>query len=216
MILGHEEAESTSWTLVQCHCHDGSEHTIDGIRFDSELHLVHQSSKGNYMVIGILLNGNENGDDDAYSSYDVSETMEPLLQAYEAVAANVKDACSSGTFVGKDANTADHATLGISDVPDGWSPYDMVPDADDFILATFSYIGSLTTPPCTKGVKWVVLGTPLIVTADQISRLKTIIGGYGATPSWPSCSSEIPVDYYGTYRPTQSVGGRNVFYYCNV
>jgi hypothetical protein len=168
------------------------------------------------MVIGILLNGNDNGDDDAYSSYDVSETLEPLLQAYEAVATNIKDACISGISNGKDANVADHAALGISDVPDGWSPYDMVPDADEFTSAAFSYMGSLTTPPCTTGVKWVVLGTPLIVTADQISRLKTLIGGYDATPSWPSCSSENPVDYYGTYRPTQSVGGRDVVYYCSV
>jgi hypothetical protein len=168
------------------------------------------------MVIGILLNGNGDGDDDADFSYDVSETMEPLLQAYEAIAANVEDACSSGVTVGEDANVADHAALGISDVSDGWSPYDMVPDADEFTFATFSYMGSLTTPPCTTGVKWVVLDTPLLVTADQISRLKTLIGGYDATPSWPSCSSDIPVDYYGTYRPTQSVGSRDVVYYCSV
>jgi len=33
----------------------------------------------------------------------------------------------------------------------------------------YTYTGSLTTPPCTQGVEWVILKTPLEISADQIS-----------------------------------------------
>ena len=33
----------------------------------------------------------------------------------------------------------------------------------------YTYTGSLTTPPCTQGVDWVILKTPLEISADQIS-----------------------------------------------
>ncbi|VVB12252.1 unnamed protein product, partial [Arabis nemorensis] len=44
----------TDFKLVQCHWHSPSEHTINGTRYDVELHMVHQSASGRLAVIGVL------------------------------------------------------------------------------------------------------------------------------------------------------------------
>ncbi|KAI3974762.1 hypothetical protein MKX01_037558 [Papaver californicum] len=42
------------YNLLQTHWHSPSEHTIDGIRYDAELHMVHKSADGSFYVIAIL------------------------------------------------------------------------------------------------------------------------------------------------------------------
>lgn len=56
--------------------------------------------------------------------------------------------------------------------------------------AHWSYDGSLTTPPCTEGVKWVVLSTPVELGADQLRRLRSA--------------------YDRNHRPTQPLDDRTV------
>ncbi|KAL3632512.1 hypothetical protein CASFOL_025496 [Castilleja foliolosa] len=46
--------EGTEFKLKQCHWHIPSEHTINGARFNMELHVVHMNSDGDIAVIGIL------------------------------------------------------------------------------------------------------------------------------------------------------------------
>lgn len=43
-------------------------------------------------------------------------------------------------------------------------------------LTYYTYPGSFTTPPCTEGVSWFVLTTPIEMSADQISAFNSIIG----------------------------------------
>ena len=43
------------YQLVQFHFHAPSEHTVNGVRYDAELHLVHNNSIGETVVIGVLL-----------------------------------------------------------------------------------------------------------------------------------------------------------------
>ncbi|MCJ9428294.1 carbonic anhydrase [Kordiimonas marina] len=40
----------------------------------------------------------------------------------------------------------------------------------------YRYMGSLTTPPCTEGVNWYVLKTPIEFSAKQINAIKSIMG----------------------------------------
>lgn len=40
----------------------------------------------------------------------------------------------------------------------------------------FRYSGSLTTPPCSENVKWLVLQTPVVFSEGQVAKLHRIIG----------------------------------------
>ncbi|WCJ33420.1 alpha carbonic anhydrase 4 [Euphorbia peplus] len=44
----------TAYQLKQCHWHSPSEHTFNNSRYQMELHMVHNSSKGDIAVVGIV------------------------------------------------------------------------------------------------------------------------------------------------------------------
>ena len=48
----------------------------------------------------------------------------------------------------------------------------LVPNATPFL----HYLGSLTTPPCTENVQWLVLETPIELSQGQVDAFTTIIG----------------------------------------
>ncbi len=51
------------------------------------------------------------------------------------------------------------------------NPDDLVKDFKN--KAYFSYVGSLTTPPCTPGVKWLVLGGIMSISPAQLATYKS-------------------------------------------
>ncbi len=51
-------------------------------------------------------------------------------------------------------------------------------------LAYYSFEGSLTTPPCSEGVNWMVLKEPISLSAKQIAAFKKLIGS-NARPVQP-------------------------------
>ncbi len=48
----------------------------------------------------------------------------------------------------------------------------------------FSYSGSLTTPPCTEVVQWVILGEPILNSQHEVNQFVHIIG-HNARPIQP-------------------------------
>lgn len=56
--------------------------------------------------------------------------------------------------------------------------------------ASYRYDGSLTTPPCSEGVRWIVMTTPIQLSADQIRAFTAII--------------------HDNNRPTQPINGRSI------
>ncbi|MBE4908616.1 carbonic anhydrase family protein [Bacillus luteolus] len=55
----------------------------------------------------------------------------------------------------------------------------------------FRYDGSLTTPPCSEDVKWLVLNQSIEMSADQLNKLETL--------------------FISNSRPVQSIGKRKVY-----
>jgi len=60
-------------------------------------------------------------------------------------------------------------------------------------LSYYNYSGSLTTPPCSEGVNWMVLKNPVEVSARQIAAFKSVI--------------------HTNVRPVQPLNGRKVISY---
>jgi carbonic anhydrase len=56
--------------------------------------------------------------------------------------------------------------------------------------ASYRYDGSLTTPPCSEGVKWFVLANSVALSAQQIAAFRAVI--------------------QGNNRPTQPLNGRKI------
>ena len=58
---------------------------------------------------------------------------------------------------------------------------DFVPDQLDY----YGYGGSLTTPPCTEGVQWIVMRSIGTVSAEQVGRLQSLTHGPNNRPPQP-------------------------------
>ena len=61
------------------------------------------------------------------------------------------------------------------------------------VRRAFRYAGSLTTPPCSEGVKWVVLATPITASGPQIAALARVLQG-NARPPQPRHERELLLD----------------------
>ncbi|KAJ8968425.1 hypothetical protein NQ314_002307 [Rhamnusium bicolor] len=63
----------------------------------------------------------------------------------------------------------------------------------------FTYSGSLTFPPCTEGVTWIVKPEPLVISSRQVRKFRKLKG----------CTGLIT----NNSRPVQKMNNRDVFYY---
>jgi carbonic anhydrase len=55
----------------------------------------------------------------------------------------------------------------------------------------YTYAGSLTTPPCSEGVKWIVMKQPMTVSKAQADKFTSIFGKTTARPVQPLNSRDV-------------------------
>ncbi|XP_076837065.1 carbonic anhydrase [Brachyhypopomus gauderio] len=153
---------SGTYRLKQFHFHwgskddHGSEHTVGGLRFPSELHLVHWNTKyqnfseavdkpDGLAVVGVLLKlGSAN------------PSLQKVLDSLSAISTKGKQT----TFVNFD-------------------PKSLLPQH----LHYWTYEGSLTTPPLYESVTWIVLKDPISVSHAQMSKFRSLMfSGEGEPP----------------------------------
>uniref|UniRef100_A0A914H0Z6 Carbonic anhydrase n=1 Tax=Globodera rostochiensis TaxID=31243 RepID=A0A914H0Z6_GLORO len=155
-----------NYRFVQYHFHwsqndnEGSEHTIGGLRYPAELHLVHQGVKdpSKLAVLGIFLkldDGVENGEPKKFVfSSDEMEALKKVVEFEQSTAIDSKHSLTSK-------------------LPPNCCQ-DVASCAEHFVSSFVRYEGSLTTPPCSENVTWTVFTDPLLVTKEQMSLLRAL------------------------------------------
>lgn len=102
--------------------------------------------------------------------------------------------------VGVMAEEGEQPHEGYSDIVDALSGDGQTVTVDDVSSllpserAYYTYSGSLTTPPCTEGVRWIVLEEPITMSAEQLSAWQT----HGETNRPVVPVNEREVEYSGT------------------
>uniref|UniRef100_A0AAG5DUH3 Carbonic anhydrase n=1 Tax=Anopheles atroparvus TaxID=41427 RepID=A0AAG5DUH3_ANOAO len=139
------------FVLDQMHFHWGSEHTIGGVRYGLELHLVHHDAR--YPTLG-----------DAVAARNGVAVLGVLFhvsaQPNMHVALILDTAKDVRMEVGKGAPLKGKL-----------SPYNLLPQNR---TAYFRYEGSLTTPACAEAVLWTVFTESIGVSLEQVEQFKAI------------------------------------------
>ncbi|KAG1961726.1 carbonic anhydrase 6 isoform X1 [Pimephales promelas] len=156
------------YTAVQMHLHwggwdleaSGSEHTMDGIRYMAELHVVHYNSK-------------------KYSSFqeaiDKPEGLAVLAFFYED--GHFENTYYSDFF----ANLANIKYAGQAMNISNLNVRSMLPEN---LSHFFRYEGSLTTPPCYESILWTVFETPITLSHNQIRKLESTLMDHENKTLW--------------------------------
>jgi len=134
-----------TYTLRAIEFHAPSEHTVDGAASDAEIQLIHEMDNGRLAIVSVLVN--------------VGEEPNPLMkQLWGALPRGINS--NKGTAEVVDANEA--LTVGTYFAENG-------------VVSYYSYLGSLTSPPCDEGVTWYILNEQGIVTREQIEEMQVVI-----------------------------------------
>ncbi|MGR2738015.1 carbonic anhydrase [Billgrantia sp. Q4P2] len=157
---------------VQINVHPGDTITVDGIEFELKQFHFHVPSENlihgeSFPMEGHLVHADKDGD------LAVVAVMVTEGEANEALA-------TAWAQMPKEGETLALA----SDI----SPLDILPTDLDY----YRFNGSLTTPPCTEGVRWLVLKQPITASKAQIDQFLAAI------------------DHHHNNRPVQPVNARPV------
>jgi carbonic anhydrase len=157
-----------TYQLVQYHFHAPSEHEINGRLADVEAHFVHQNSQGDTAVVGIFFR----------RGGDPNPLLDKILFSAPVTA--------NGEVTVGEANPAELFPVACRSSENNLN-----------VGSFYTYGGSLTTPGCTEGVRWFVLGDGGHVSPAAVRRFHFVI-------------SRFP--HYGGYpnnnRPVQPLNGR--------
>ncbi|EAT37073.1 AAEL010886-PA [Aedes aegypti] len=166
------------YLFYQFHYHLGSEHTFDKKRYSAEMHLVFYN--------------------ELYGSFKAARDQANGV----AVIALTFDVLKSRRI-----NSLNKWTRSLAEVVEAESEYS-IPRQELFSVSDvlgdmewpyFAYEGSLTTPPCSETVQWIVASERQLLTRSELKTMRMLKGRGG--------------DWVQTARPTQALNFRRVFIY---
>jgi carbonic anhydrase len=124
--------------LTQFHFHRPSEETIHGKASAMVAHLMYQSSDGKVIGVAVLLKAGK-----------PNSTIQQIWDHMPMTESKVR----------ADFSHEEEEVPGVQINPAG-----LLPESFGY----YTYVGSVTAPPCTEGVAWYILKTPVEISAAQI------------------------------------------------
>ena len=126
------------YQLMQFHFHRPSEEYVHGKRFDMAAHLMFKAADGKAVGVAVLMQAGK-----------VNALVRQLWAHMPKTESKVLP----------DFSHQEQEIAGVEVNPAGLLPRD---------LGYYMYMGSVTAPPCTEGVTWYVLKTPVDISPKQI------------------------------------------------
>jgi len=138
--------DGRQYRLIQFHFHKPSEEAINGERTDMVAHLVHQHHDGSLAVVAVLMSTVQPANSRKYWWGDDATKENALINTLWNNVPLVK---------------------GKTEAPGVMVDINQILPAD---RGYFTYMGSLTTPPCSENVLWLVLRNPIYVSDEQVKN----------------------------------------------
>lgn len=142
--------DGRQYRLVQFHFHKPSEEAINGERTDMVVHLVHQHFDGSLAVVGVLMNTKKMGSAKRSWFGDDSGKENAMIQTLWNNVPLIKGKTETPGVM-----------IDVSQ---------LLPNDRSY----FTYMGSLTTPPCSENVLWFVMKNPIYVSEEQVKNFDRI------------------------------------------
>ena len=134
------------YRLLGFNIHKPSEAAFNGERAEMSIQLVHQHFDGSKVIVEVMLSSSPKLFEAAKRSWWDSAPKENAL--FQTLLNNVP------LVKNQVASPRDVAI----------NPQQLLPEDRTY----FTYMGSLTEPPCTEGVTWIVMKTPVLVSTQQV------------------------------------------------
>lgn len=177
-----------TYVLEQFHCHwgktnvEGSEHTINGQKFAGELHLVHWNAS-------------------KYSSFSEAATYPDGLAVLGVFLKPGRKHLELDKIVNQLRKVQYRGESAKILVP--VNPAAFLPENSGY----YTYQGSLTTPPCSECVVWIVFKEPVEVSQEQLESFRRL-RCYSVEDTCPC--DEFRGFVKSNFRPTLPLGQREV------